>query len=119
MARDSVAITALTLNGGVARPAGTAINVSNGAVVDPAGDTDSFLIEVRNTTAAEKDVTIKAGVGPTADLGDLVVPVAANTGVQIICIESARFAQADGTVNIDFEASMTGTVAALRLPAGI
>lgn len=119
MARDSVTITALTLNGGVARPTGTTISVANGAVVDPGGDTDSFLLEVRNTNAAEKDVTIKAGVGPTAGLGDLVVPVAADTGVQVICIESARFAQADGTVNIDFEAAMTGTVAAYRLPAGI
>ncbi len=118
MARDAITITSLTLNGGVAEATGTTISVANGAEID-AGHTSKLVVEVRNTFGAELDVTIPAGVGPTKDLGDLVVPVAATTGVQMITLESARFAQSDGKINLDFEATMTGTVAAYRLPDGV
>jgi hypothetical protein len=33
--------------------------------------------------------------------------------------ESARFAQADGSLNVDFDAGMTGTIVALRVPRTI
>lgn len=119
MARDAVAITELTLNGGTDEPAGTTINVSNGAYVAAGGNTDKLLLIVRNTNASARVVTIPAGVGPTAALGDLAVTVAANTGVELIVLESARFAQSDGNINIDFAASFAGTVACLRLPDGV
>lgn len=119
MARDAVAITALSLNGGVARPAGTTISVANGAYADVGFNTDKLIVEVRNTAGAEYDLTIPAGNGPTSDLGDLVVPVAATTGVQLICVESARFVQSTGYIHFDFETSMTGTIAVYRLPDGV
>lgn len=118
MARDAVSITGIVLNDGVARPAGTAITPANGAEID-AGYTDNLLIEVRNTAAAEYDVTIRTGVGPLAALGDLVVPVPATSGVKLIAVDSARFVQADGKIHLDFEALMAGTVAAYRLPKGL
>lgn len=118
MARDAVAITDLTLNDGVAEAAGTTIVVANGASI-AAGYTDNLMIEVRNTNASDRIVTIPAGAGPLAALGSLAVTVPASTGVRLICIESARFIQSDGTIHLDFGASMAGTVAAYRLPKGL
>ena len=118
MARDAVAITDVPLNGSVDQPAGTTINVTNGAVID-AGHTDNLLIEIRNTNTSDRVATIKAGVGQLAAHGDLEITVAANTGVEMVALESARFAQADGKINVDFAASFAGTIAAYRLPKGV
>lgn len=118
MARDEVSITELELNDGVAEAAGTAIAPADGAYID-AGYTDNLLIEVRNTDTTARDVTIPAGVGPLAELGDLDVEVDADDGVELICVESARFVQEDGLIHLDFETGMTGTVAAYRLPQGL
>ncbi len=120
MARDSVSLTALSANGGTAEPAGVDISPTNGAVIAAPGDCQRLLLRVTNTAGADKAVTIKAGVNPPAfrkDLGDLAVTVAATTGVQYIVVESARFVQADGTINVDFAAAMTGKITALKLPA--
>lgn len=118
MARDAVAITALTLNAGVTEPAGTAINVTNGGSV-AANRTDNLVIEVRNTAVGAKTVTIPAGIGPLSGQGSLVVSVPATSGVKLITVESARFIQADGTIHLDYETAMTGTAAAYRLPQGL
>lgn len=119
MARDAIAITALSLDGGTDEPAGTTIVVANGGNVAAGGDSRGLVLRVDNTTASEKDVTIKAGAAPAVrrGLGDLTVAIAAST-VSYITLETARFAQADGSIDVDFEAAMTGTVSALRLPAG-
>lgn len=122
MARDSVAIQELTLNDGVAETAGVAIAPANGATIPAGGNTQGLFLVVKNTAAAEYDVTVKAGDNPpalAAGQGDLVEPVAANTGVKIITLESARFAQDDGAIHVDFEASMTGTIHAYRLPRAV
>lgn len=42
----------------------------------------------------------------------------AQNDVAVVVLESARFVQADGKIYIDLAASMTGTIQALRLPAG-
>lgn len=122
MARDAVSITSLALSGGTAEAAGTTIVVANGANIAAAGETARLLLVVKNTNASDRVVTIKAGVNPPAALagqGDLAVTVAATSGVQFITLESARFAQADGSINVDFAASMTGSLAAYRLPKGL
>jgi len=91
----------------------TAITVANGAYIDVSSiDTDHMIIHVKNTVGAAKTVTVKAGVYSRASLGDLVVSVAATTGEQLIKIESARFKQANGQIFLDWEAAMTGSVAA-------
>ncbi len=119
MARDAVTPVALAMNDGTAPGAGTAINVTNGAYIPAANRSQRILLHVKNTVAAAKNVTIKAGVYPPAfrqGLGDLVVQVPATSGERLFVLESARFIQADGTIWIDFEAAMTGTAFAYKLP---
>lgn len=116
MARDAVAVTALTLDAENESATGVAINTTNGAAV-AAEHTQKLILYIHNTTDSEKDVTIKAGIGQRAGLGDLVMALAAET-VYIVPCESARFVQANGDINLDFETGMTGTVAAYRLPKG-
>lgn len=121
MPRDAVAITALASGTAAAQPAGTAINVTNGANVAAVGDTSRILVRVTNTHSSPHDVTFKAGAtNPPAargGLGDLVVTVA-NASEQIVVLESARFVKADGSIDVDFSAGFTGIVSAVRLPKG-
>jgi hypothetical protein len=122
MARDSVAITQLTLNGGVAEPTGTTIAPANGAAIGVGGDTRKLLVRVTNTDGSDRAVTIKAGVNPPAfrqGLGDASVTVPATSGVRYLTVESARFAQADGAIWLDFATGMTGKIMAFRLPDGL
>jgi hypothetical protein len=125
MPRDAAAITALALDANTAAATALAINATNHVVINAAANTRKLLIELTNTTAAEKVMTIKA---PTANpdalragRGDLAITFAAgNTTPQVkyVLIESARFAQADGSINIDVAASTTGSVRVYRLPSG-
>lgn len=119
MARDSVAITALALDGGVAEPSGTTIVPANGAAIAAGGNTRKLVIRVTNTHGSDHTVTVKAGANPPAfrqGLGDASVTVAATTGVQYLTVESARFIQSDGSIHLDFDTGMTGKVMAFRLP---
>jgi hypothetical protein len=119
MARDAVTIVGLAVDGGTAPGAGTTINVANGALLAAGGNTQRLAIHVKNTAVADKNVTIKAGANPPAlaqGVGDLVVSVPASTGERLIVVESARFAQINGDIHVDFETGMTGTILAYRLP---
>jgi hypothetical protein len=118
MARDAINPVTLPVNAGTSGGAGVAINVTNGAVI-PAGAMPRVLLKVTNTYAGAKKVTIKAGVYPPAwrkDLGDLEVSIAQNA-THYFVLETARFAQADGAINVDYESAMTGTAWAFKLPA--
>ncbi|MFJ3597905.1 hypothetical protein ACIPRU_15480 [Streptomyces sp. NPDC090126] len=119
MATTQIPYTSLVPNGGIAQPAGTT------TVVAPTNNmqiSDAFpeltLLRVVNT-GAEQDITIKAGDMPpalAAGQGDLVVTVAATTGVQFIGpFESGRFVQSDGSMLIECETT-GATIAALRIP---
>lgn len=104
---DSKAATVLTSIAGL---------VAAGTQFLPTKD-DKFFIQVKNTYGAELDATVKAGVGPLAGQGDLVVPVAATSGEQFIGpLESARFKQADGYIYVDFKTNFTGLVGVFQLP---
>jgi hypothetical protein len=121
MARDAVALTALSLNGVVDESAGVAIAPANGAAIQADGDTQRLLVVIKNTTAGARDVTVGAGAAPPSlrsGIGDLVVTLAQND-VAMMTLESARFAQGNGDIHLDFEAGMTGTVHAYRLPRGL
>lgn len=126
MARTALVPRALVANGNLIGSTGSttidATLVTNGAVID-ACKADRTILRVTNTEGSTNTVTIKAGDNPPAlgqGLGDLVVTVAATTGVQYIGpFESGRFIQggADvGDMHIDFESAMTGTIDALLLP---
>jgi hypothetical protein len=119
MARDSVAITQLSLSAGVAEPAGTTIAPANGASIAAGGDTRKLVVRITNTHGSDHTVTVKAGSADPAfrrGIGDKTVTVAATSGVQYLTVESARFAQSDGSIHLDFEVGMTGKAMAFRLP---
>lgn len=120
MARDTLTPVALAVNAGTSGGSGVAINVTNGAAI-PAGSMPRVILKVTNTYAGAKKVTVKAGANPPAfraNLGDLEVSLAQNA-THYFVLETARFAQADGSINVDYEASMTGTAWAFKLPVDL
>lgn len=126
MARTAVTPVAITLNSsGVNVASGTvstALDPTNGHIIATNGIHRKYLIHVKNTTGSGKTVTFKAGVQPPAFLngqGDLVsASIAATTGEAMFIIDSARFAQADGSIWMDVAAAATGSVAVYALPQG-
>lgn len=133
MARTNLPLTNLTGNGAVLNNAGTAIDATNGmnialpaSSIPSPSDGDMLVLYVQNTTASTKTVTVRAGVGGGATpgpafrsgLGDLTTGnLTATTGTAFIGpFDVSRFAQLDGSINIDFAASMTGTIWALLVP---
>lgn len=131
MARTNLPLTTLAPNSSIAGPAGTNVDVTNGMTIAlpstaiPASpDSDTLFLVVNNTAAAAKAVTVRAGVGGGATpgpafrsgIGDLAVSVGAGATRWIGPLESARFAQLDGSINVDFEAGTTGTIIAAILP---
>lgn len=120
MPRTAVPVTNLTANAGTADVAGTAADPTNDHVVDCGGASEQIILRCANTNGSPRTVTIKAGANPPAfgaAAGDLVVSVPATTGVRWIGpLESGRFIQADGTLNIDLEASFAGTITAFKVP---
>src|SRR5215831_983012 len=130
MARTSIPLTLLTANNGIAAPAGTAVDPTNGHYVDVTGLSGRVILWVNNTFAGTKTVTVKAGVGPPAfrkDLGDLVYTAGASGVSYVGPLESARVIQAaggtdggtGGRIFIDLQAAITGTIAALYIPGSV
>ena len=119
MARDAVTITALGIDAGTARPAGTTVDPANDLVIAAGGNTGKLLVELTNTDATARVATI---VAPTdsqqavrSSLGSVAVTCAQNVP-QYVVIESARFAQSNGDIHIDLASSFAGTARAYRLP---
>jgi hypothetical protein len=120
MARDAVTVTDLSVDAGKDLVTGVAIDPAEGAELDIEGDFGKLLLWVSNTDSDARDVTV---VAPTdnphalrSGLGDLVYEVGADKTAFLV-VESARFAQTDGALHVDFETGMTGFIAAYRLPA--
>ena len=121
MARTAVTITDLTIDAGTDLISGAVIAPADGATVNLNGNFGDLLIWVSNTESAVYDVTIVAGTGQEAvrsSLGNLVYEVGAGEQAFIV-VSGSRFAEAGGDLLINFETSMTGFVAAYRLPAGL
>lgn len=136
MARTALSVSALvaeTQNGtysGLATPAGTAIDQANGMVIaassleietiPPKYATFGLFFRVTNTNGSPRNFIVRAGVNPPAfskDLGDLTVAIPATTGdVMVGPIDLSRHRQADGSVNVDFGASIAGVITAFVLP---
>lgn len=127
MARTAVPVTALTPNAVaafVAGTTGTAIDATNSHKISPPAncEIEELLILITNTFAGSKTATVKAGANPPAfetGQGDLSVPLTdgsttPQTGIAML--QSGRFAQANGDVNIDIAASMTGKIAVFQIP---
>lgn len=94
--------------------AGEAIDAANTIVVDYPTE-GKLLLVLNNTFAGAKNFTIKAGDFFRKDLGDLVLALA-QADVRFLVVNSARFKNSDGQVEIAFEASTTGFVQAFLLP---
>lgn len=128
MARTSITPVLCGANNIDLNDAGTAIDASNGMQfsvvttgVPAAANIDHVLIYVSNSTASTKTVTVVAGANTTtapntpafrAGLGNLVTGnLTASTGTAFIGpLDVSRFIQPDGTVQLNFAASMTGTI---------
>ena len=119
MARTAVTVTTLTANTGVTEPAGTTADPTNDHVVSGV-PLEELVIRLANTNGSDRVATIKAGDNPpalAAGLGDLAITVPATTGVVWVGpLSSARFAQSDGSLEIDLATSFAGTVTAYRIP---
>lgn len=123
MPRTSITPTALTPTAGLT-PVATTVDatlVTNGVSVAAAG-LGALVIRAANTNGSDRVMTIKAGDDPPAHqtpVGDLAVTVPATTGVKLVGpLETARFLQDDGTINIDFAASFAGTLEIYSVPKG-
>jgi hypothetical protein len=130
MARTNLPLSNFVANGNLTNPAGTTVDQANGMNVAisttaiPSGPHINHLVlRVANTAGSNLDVIVRKGVDPPAfrsGLGDLTVEVAATSGVQWLGpFEVARFAQSNGSLNIDFETGFTGTIIAFMLPVSV
>ena len=122
MAVTTVPLTALA-SGSTADVAGTAIVAANTHTITPTERLSKVIIRLVNTTAASKVFTLVAGDNPPADAagqGNLTVTLADGSTTPTVAylanLESARFLQNDGTVNITVAAATTGTITAFQLP---
>ena len=131
MARTNLPLTALAANSSIAAPTGTAIDATNNmnvaiptSTIPATPDVNNMVLLVSNTVASSKVVTVRAGVGGgvtpgpafRSGIGDLAITIPASSTVYIGPLETARFAQLDGSLNIDFAAATTGTITALIMP---
>jgi hypothetical protein len=119
MPRDAVAITDLPTGVGTATPAGTTVVQANGANIAAIKDAARLVVRLTQTSGAPVVATFKAGVNPPAvrkGIGDLAVSVPATTGDVMVTLESARFLQADGSINVDFAAGYVGKISVMRVP---
>ena len=111
---------------GLADPTGTAVDQANGmnialatTAIPHGPQARSLVLRVANTAAAPHNVIIRAGAYPPAfrtGEGDLLVSVTNATTKWVGPFEAARHMQADGSVNVDFDASFTGTITAFLVP---
>ncbi|GAA1395168.1 hypothetical protein ACFQZ4_24150 [Catellatospora coxensis] len=123
MARTAIVPRALVKNSNLNSATGpTTIDatlVTNGVTVANAKP-ERMLIRVTNTEGSTNVLTVRAGDNPPAlraGQGDLTVTVAATTGAQYFGpFESDKVLQDDGSMSIDFETGMTGTIDILEIP---
>lgn len=132
MARTNLPLSTFT-SGADLNDAGTNVDQANGmnlalasTAIPAANGSEDVILYVTNTAAATHTVTVRAGVGGGATPGAAMLSgkgdfttgnLTASTGTAFIGpFDSMRFAQADGSINIDFDAGFTGKIWAMRVP---
>ena len=124
MPRTAVVPTAFSRTAKVVQQAGTTIDatlVPNGVVITPDFPLEELVVQVTNTFAGAKIVTVQSGSNPpalSAGQGDMTGSQAQNEVAYYGPFESARFRQtgAEPGLHVDFEAATTGTIRAFRMP---
>ena len=94
-----------------------AIDLANGHEIDITDiKSDLFQVMIENTTTNAGTVTFVAGAGSEASQGDLELALG-DSEIKVIALESARFKDASGKLNIDVAGSgVAGRVFASELP---
>jgi hypothetical protein len=119
MPRTNVPLQAFAANGELTDPTPVTIDATNQHVIPAAGQSQRIVLRVKNTFAGSKVVTVKAGDKEPAfraGLGDLAVTLAQNAVKWIGPLESARFIQNDGTIEVDVASGTTGEITAFQWP---
>lgn len=129
-ARTSLSYTILNQNGVRNLPTATAADAANGMNIpvpkaSSPGAADSInmlFLYVVNGDTSDKTVTVKGAtnspVGARGGSGDLAATVSHTAGGGIIGpLDTARFAQSDGSVNVDFSDDTSVTIVAYMLPS--
>lgn len=131
MARTAITLRNLTANGGIAAPSADTADQTNGmtlaiptSAIPAAPDLENLILVVTNSAGSTKSVIIRAGVGGGATpgpafrsgLGDLTVNIATTATAYVGPLESARFAQLDNSLSVDFQSGFTGSITALLVP---
>lgn len=121
MARSVVTITTLAGNTWGAQPTGNDLDPTNGHVITPTCPVNELVIEITHTTASSKNVTVLAGDNPPANAqgaGNLVEAFGAGDSTPVvkrIVLDSSRFLQNDGTINIDVASGATGKIRCFKV----
>ncbi len=121
MARSEVTITTLAGNTWGAQPTGNDLDPTNGHVITPTCPVNELVIEITHTTASSKNVTVLAGDNPPANAqgqGNLVEAFADGSTTPVvkrIVLDSSRFLQNDGTINIDVASGATGKIRCFKV----
>lgn len=119
MPRTAVTVTNLSKTGATIRPAGTTADPTNDHVISVDFPLEELVIEFTQTDATARAFTINAGDNPpalSAGQGSITQSVAQNAVYYVAGLESGRFLQSDGTLEIDLAASFAGTIRAYRVP---
>jgi hypothetical protein len=118
MPRTALVETPAAINAGTL-PTANAVDPTNGHTI-PFGKARKLVLRINSTFAGAKNFTFLAGAYPPsgkAGQGNLVLAI--NAAVRYVTVSADRFKQADGNLYIDVEAAATGSIEAVRLPAGL
>jgi hypothetical protein len=119
MPRTAVTVTDLSKTAAVIRPAGTTADPTNDHVITVSFPLEELVIEFTQTDATGRAFSIMPGDSPpalSAGQGAITQTVAQNAVYYVAGLESGRFLQSDGTLEIDLAASFAGTIRAYRIP---
>jgi len=118
MARSAVTVADLLRYNTAYTITGDAIDLTNDHEIDISSIKDDlFVVMIENTSTETGTATFTEGAFSESGQGDLEVSIAASA-IQVISLESARFKQSTGKVNIDLASTgtLTGRIFAAELP---